>query len=82
MIGPSLGQDNIRKGIIAVILGVTLVVIFVGLYYKLFGLIAAAALLLNLVLLVAILSLVQATLTLPSIAGSCSPWAWPSTRTC
>lgn len=69
VIGPSLGQDNIRKGIIAVILGVTLVVIFVGLYYKLFGLIADAALLLNLVLLVAILSLFQATLTLPSIAG-------------
>jgi len=69
VIGPSLGQDNIRKGIIAVILGVTLVVIFVGLYYKLFGLIADAALLLNLVLLVAILSLFQATLTLPGIAG-------------
>ncbi len=69
VIGPSLGQDNIRKGVIAVILGLTLVVIFVGLYYKLFGLIADAALLLNLVLLVAILSLVQATLTLPGIAG-------------
>jgi preprotein translocase subunit SecD len=69
VIGPSLGQDNIRKGIIAVILGVTLVIIFVGIYYKLFGLIADAALLLNLVLLVAILSLVQATLTLPGIAG-------------
>lgn len=69
VIGPSLGQDNIRKGVIAVILGVTLVVIFVGLYYKLFGLIADAALLLNLVLLVAILSLFQATLTLPGIAG-------------
>lgn len=69
VIGPSLGQDNIRKGILAVILGVTLVVIFVGLYYKMFGLIADAALLLNLVLLVAILSLFQATLTLPAIAG-------------
>jgi preprotein translocase subunit SecD len=69
VIGPSLGQDNIRKGIIAVVLGVTLVVLFVGLYYKLFGLIADAALLLNLVLLVAILSLFQATLTLPGIAG-------------
>ena len=69
VIGPSLGQDNIAKGILAVIIGVTLVVIFVGLYYKLFGLIADAALLLNLVLLVAILSLLQATLTLPAIAG-------------
>lgn len=69
VIGPSLGQDNIAKGILAVIIGVTLVVVFVGLYYKLFGLIADAALLLNLVLLVAILSLLQATLTLPAIAG-------------
>ncbi|MBL8300542.1 MAG: protein translocase subunit SecD [Rhodanobacteraceae bacterium] len=69
VIGPSLGQDNIAKGILAVIIGVTLVVVFVGLYYRLFGLIADAALLLNLVLLVAILSLLQATLTLPAIAG-------------
>lgn len=69
VIGPSLGQDNIAKGLLSVVIGVTLVIIFVGLYYKLFGLIADVALLLNLVLLVAILSLVQATLTLPAIAG-------------
>ncbi|MDC8015553.1 protein translocase subunit SecD [Tahibacter soli] len=69
VIGPSLGQDNIAKGLLSVVIGVTLVVLFVGLYYKLFGLIADVALLLNLVLLVAILSLVQATLTLPAIAG-------------
>jgi len=69
VIGPSLGQDNIGKGVLAVVLAVTLVIVFVALYYKLFGLIADAALLLNLVLLVAILSLFQATLTLPGIAG-------------
>ncbi|HJU40753.1 MAG TPA: protein translocase subunit SecD, partial [Tahibacter sp.] len=69
VIGPSLGQDNIAKGLSATLIGVALVIAFVGFYYKLFGLIADIALLLNLVLLVAILSLVQATLTLPSIAG-------------
>jgi preprotein translocase subunit SecD len=69
VIGPSLGQDNIAKGLTATLIGVTLVIFFVGLYYKLFGLIADVALILNLVLLVAILSLVQATLTLPAIAG-------------
>ncbi|HUD42564.1 MAG TPA: protein translocase subunit SecD [Dokdonella sp.] len=69
VIGPSLGQDNIRTAIRAVLISLLLVVIFVAIYYKLFGLIADFALLLNLVLLVAILSLFQATLTLPGIAG-------------
>ncbi|TDR48509.1 preprotein translocase subunit SecD [Tahibacter aquaticus] len=69
VIGPSLGADNIGKGVWAVILAVILVVLFVGLYYKLFGLIADVGLLLNLVLLVAILSIFGATLTLPGIAG-------------
>ncbi|HSX62309.1 MAG TPA: protein translocase subunit SecD [Tahibacter sp.] len=69
VIGASLGADNIRKGVLAVILAVALVVIFVGIYYKLFGLIADVGLLLNLVLLVAILSVFGATLTLPGIAG-------------
>ncbi len=69
VIGSSLGADNIRKGVMAVIVGLLLVVTFVAIYYKLFGLIADLALLMNLVLLVAILSIFQATLTLPGIAG-------------
>jgi len=69
VIGPSLGQDNIRTAIHAVLISLALVVVFVAFYYRLFGLMADFALLLNLVLLVAILSLFQATLTLPGIAG-------------
>ncbi|MEO6076589.1 MAG: protein translocase subunit SecD, partial [Dokdonella sp.] len=69
VIGPSQGQDNIQKGVFATILALVLVIVFVALYYKVFGLIADVALILNLVLLVAILSLFQATLTLPGIAG-------------
>lgn len=68
-IGPSLGKDNIDQGIKSVILGFVLVLIFVAVYYKLFGLFANVALLLNLILLVSLLSLLQATLTLPGIAG-------------
>jgi preprotein translocase subunit SecD len=69
VIGSTLGADNIRKGVTAVIVGLALVVGFVAIYYKVFGLIADLALLMNLVLLVAILSIFQATLTLPGIAG-------------
>ena len=68
-IGPSLGQDNINKGREAVLVGFLLVVVFMALYYRVFGLIADLALLANLVLMVAILSLLQAALTLPGIAG-------------
>lgn len=68
-IGPSLGQDNINKGREAVIVGFLLVVAFMAVYYRVFGLIADLALLANLVLMVAALSLVQAALTLPGIAG-------------
>lgn len=69
VIGSTLGADNIRKGVTAVIVGLALVVVFVAIYYKVFGLIANVALLMNLILLVAILSIFQATLTLPGIAG-------------
>ena len=69
VIGSTLGADNIRKGMNAVIIGMLLVVVFVGFYYKVFGLIADVALLMNLVLVVAVLSIFQATLTLPGIAG-------------
>ncbi len=68
-IGPSLGQDNIDQGRNAVILGFVMVVIFMALYYRVFGLIADLALILNLVLIISVLSLLQATLTLPGIAG-------------
>ncbi len=68
-IGPSLGQDNIDKGLRALLLGLALVVVFMGVYYKAFGLVADVALVANLVLLVALLSLLQASLTLPGIAG-------------
>ncbi|MCK5189105.1 MAG: protein translocase subunit SecD, partial [Methylococcales bacterium] len=68
-VGPSLGQDNIDKGLMSVIVGFVLVLIFMAVYYKTFGLIANAALAFNLVVIVAVLSLLQATLTLPGIAG-------------
>jgi len=68
-VGPSLGQDNIDKGLMSVVVGFVLVLIFMAVYYKLFGLIANVALAFNLILIVAVLSLVQATLTLPGIAG-------------
>ena len=69
VIGSTLGADNIRKGMNAVIIGMLLVVLFVAFYYKAFGVIADIALVMNLVLVVAILSIFQATLTLPGIAG-------------
>jgi preprotein translocase subunit SecD len=69
VIGPSLGQDNIAKGFLAVVLGLVAVLICAALYYHVFGLIADVALILNLVLLIAVLSLFQATLTMPGIAG-------------
>ena len=68
-IGPSLGQDNINQGFESVVVGMLLVVVFMAAYYKVFGLVADLALIANLVLIVAILSILQATLTLPGIAG-------------
>ena len=68
-IGPSLGADNIKKGLISVLVGFALVLVFMGLRYRVFGLVANAALTINLVTIVSILSLLQATLTLPGIAG-------------
>jgi preprotein translocase subunit SecD len=68
-VGPSLGQDNIDQGRLAVIVGFLLVIVLMALYYRRFGLIANCALLLNLVFIIAVLSLLQATLTLPGIAG-------------
>ncbi len=68
-VGPSLGQDNIDKGILSFVVGFALVVLFMALYYKLFGMIANVALAFNVVIVVAVLSMLQATLTLPGIAG-------------
>ena len=68
-VGPSLGKDNITQGFQSVMIGFTLVLIFMAVYYKSFGLIANIALTANLVFIIAILSLLQATLTLPGIAG-------------
>ncbi|MEE9552110.1 MAG: protein translocase subunit SecD, partial [Gammaproteobacteria bacterium] len=68
-VGPSLGKDNIAKGFNSVMIGFALVLIFMAIYYRVFGLFADVALTLNLVLIVSLLSLLQATLTLPGIAG-------------
>lgn len=68
-VGPSLGQENIDTGFNSVLIGFALVLIFMALYYKTFGLFADIALATNLIFIVAILSLLQATLTLPGIAG-------------
>ncbi|MDC1270599.1 protein translocase subunit SecD [Porticoccus sp.] len=68
-IGPSLGAENIVLGVKSVSIGMFLVVIFMLLYYKIFGLFANIALTLNLLILVAFMSMLEATLTLPGIAG-------------
>jgi preprotein translocase subunit SecD len=68
-IGPSLGKENIRKGMLAIGIGFIAVVIFMGVYYRVFGMVANLALLANLVFIVALLSMLQASLTLPGIAG-------------
>ncbi|QRN54566.1 protein translocase subunit SecD [Dyella caseinilytica] len=69
VIGPSLGQDNIEKGLKAVLLGLGLVLLAAAIYYKLFGLVADVALFFNLVILVAVMSAIGVTLTMPGIAG-------------
>ncbi len=68
-IGPSLGQENVDQGRLAVIVGFLTVVVFMLVYYRLFGVFANMALLVNVVMIVALLSLLQASLTLPGIAG-------------
>nr|VFK19118.1 MAG: preprotein translocase subunit SecD [Candidatus Kentron sp. LFY] len=68
-VGPSLGKENIAMGFRSVVIGFCLVLVFMALYYRVFGLVADIALALNLVMIVGILSMLQATLTLPGIAG-------------
>ncbi|OOG61473.1 protein-export membrane protein SecD [Rhodanobacter sp. B04] len=69
VIGASLGQDNIDKGFKAVLLGLALVLLAAAIYYKLFGLVADIALFFNLVILLAVMSLIGVTLTMPGVAG-------------
>ncbi|HET7307328.1 MAG TPA: protein translocase subunit SecD [Gammaproteobacteria bacterium] len=69
VVGPSQGAKNIERGMQSLVIGFIAVVVFMALYYKAFGLMADAALLMNVVLIVALLSILQATLTLPGIAG-------------
>ena len=68
-VGPSLGRDNIDQGFMSVMVGFALVLVFMIVYYRSFGIIANLALTFNMVILIAILSMLQATLTMPGIAG-------------
>ncbi len=68
-IGPSLGQDNVKRGLIALGVGAVLTFIFLAVYYRWFGMVANLILLMNVVLLMALMSALQASLSLPGIAG-------------
>ncbi|ABQ55433.1 TPA: protein translocase subunit SecD [Legionella pneumophila] len=68
-VGPTLGKENIRRGLISLEVGMGLILVLMLVYYHFFGLIADIALMLNLVFLCALLSIIDATLTLPGIAG-------------
>jgi len=68
-IGPSLGQDNVARGFKALVVGLVGMFIFLAVYYRAFGLVACVVLLSNMVLLIALMSLLQAALSLPGIAG-------------
>jgi preprotein translocase subunit SecD len=69
LIGPSLGQDSVRSGMTAAMVGFGLVLIFLAVYYRLSGIIADLSIILNLVFLMAAMAALRATLTLPGIAG-------------
>lgn len=68
-VGPSLGKDNIHRGLISLQVGMLMILVVMLLYYRVFGLVANVALFLNLIFLSALMSLIGATLTLPGIAG-------------
>lgn len=68
-IGPSLGKENIKQGMNSIIVGFFLVVIMISIRYRQFGIIANAALFINVIMLISLLSIIQATLTLPGLAG-------------
>ena len=69
IVGPSLGAQNIKRGIVSLEVGLLLIILFMWMYYRSFGLIANMALMINLILLIALLSILGSTLTLPGIAG-------------
>lgn len=68
-VGPSAGQENIDQGFTSALMAFALVLLFMALYYRMFGLVSDLALIINVILIIAFLSLLQATLTLPGIAG-------------
>ena len=68
-VGPSLGAENIQLGVMSVQIGLALVAVFMLVYYRVFGVVAVIGLSMNLVLLIALMSMLSATLTLPGIAG-------------
>lgn len=68
-VGPTLGKENIQRGMISLAVGMGLILVLMQIYYRVFGLVANIALVLNLILLCALLSMIGATLTLPGIAG-------------
>ncbi|MBE9516455.1 MAG: protein translocase subunit SecD, partial [Proteobacteria bacterium] len=68
-VGPSLGKDNIDQGQRSIIIGLVLIMVFMAFYYRGFGMIANVALTTNIILIIAVLSIFQATLTMPGIAG-------------
>lgn len=68
-VGPDLGKESIDKGVVSLVIGFVLVILYIFLNYKVFGLFANVSLLINLILLLAILTIIEATLTLPGIAG-------------
>ena len=68
-VGPSLGKENIELGMKSIVIGFSLVVLFMAFYYRVFGIAANISLIINLVLITGIMSLLGATLTLPGIAG-------------
>ena len=69
VVGPALGQENIRKGVTALVIGMALLFVFMAVYYKTFGMVANLVLLANVVLLAALLTMFKAALSLPGIAG-------------
>jgi len=68
-VGPDLGKDSIKSGVISLLIGFILVILFMFYKYKIFGLIANIALISNLIMLIGVLTILEATLTLPGIAG-------------
>ena len=69
IVGPSLGKENVERGVTAVLYAFLFTLVFFGVYYRMFGLVTGIALLFNLLIVVAVMSLFEATMTLPGFAG-------------